>query len=184
MKKIIFSTVFAMFSMFGFAQADAVYEPEYVGQICVVNPDGSHTLLPKEKVDMKSSSSKFGMIPIPGSSLLDKSKTCAVVKGVSSQVVFPAGKLTLIFRAGENKKDPKEFIGFVKFEVKKNKRQAQVAKSSLLGGISVNSDFNDVPYTAKKYGEESYIIEIDNIEAGQYAFSYGNFLDLKTFGIE
>lgn len=49
-----------------FAQVTAS-EPEFIGQVVVVNADSTTTLLQKEATKVKTGSTKFGYIPIPGS---------------------------------------------------------------------------------------------------------------------
>ena len=88
MKKLVISIVSVMVAMSTFAQSKN-FEPEYIGQVVVINADSTTTLLQKEQAAMKTSSSKFGYIPIPGSGLLDKSKVNLTVKGAESKTILP-----------------------------------------------------------------------------------------------
>ena len=73
MKKLFATFTLAILTIVGYAQSQNL-EPEYVGQVAVVNADSTTTLLDKEITTLKSKSSMWGLVPVPGSSLLDKSK--------------------------------------------------------------------------------------------------------------
>ena len=83
------------------------------------------------------------------------------------------------------------FISFFKFEVKKKKRQAQIAEVGTFSGSSVNS-LSNIDFYAKKYGESSYLIEIDGLQSGEYGIVLGdpnkltekNQFKVTTFSIE
>ena len=66
------------------SMAQGIQEPEYIGQVALVQSDSSQVVLVKEEAEMKTKTSGFGYIPIPGSSLLDKGKTFLRVKGDTS----------------------------------------------------------------------------------------------------
>ena len=65
MKKIIFTLVVTMVAGIALAQSKNI-EPEYIGQVVILNADSTTTLLQKETAKMKAKSSKWGMLPIPG----------------------------------------------------------------------------------------------------------------------
>ena len=172
-----------MAAMSGFSQT-TVAEPEFIGQVIVVNADSTTILLQKEQASMKASSTSFGLIPIPGSGLLDKSKVNLIVKGAESKTVLPKGRVTFIIKTGDNNKDPKDVFGIFQFEVKKKKRQYQLAEAGMLSGIKSTMTFNTVPSEAKKYGEDSYLVVIENIEPGQYAITTTDISHVSTFGVK
>ena len=171
-----------MAAMSGFSQT--VAEPEFVGQVIVVNADSTTILLQKEQASMKASSTNFGLIPIPGSGLLDKSSTNLVVKGKESKVTLEQGRLTFIVRAEKNDIDPVNILGVFKFDVKKKKRQFKMAEMNSVGGWDFNMSFTNVQYVAKKYGEHSYLIVIENPEAGQYGIILNDIYNISTFGVK
>ena len=80
MKKYFATLAMVMLTAAGFAQSEKL-EPEFIGQVVVVNADSTTTLLQKEPTKIKTGSTKFGMIPLPGTGLLDKSKVNMTVKG-------------------------------------------------------------------------------------------------------
>lgn len=79
MKKLM--VAMTMFVISSSASAQNVKEPEYNGQVAVLQEDSSLVVLQKEVAQMKTKTSGFGYIPIPGSSLLDKGKSCRVSGG-------------------------------------------------------------------------------------------------------
>ena len=182
MKKFIITMVMVMVTINSIAQSNL--EPEYIGQVVVVNADSTTMVLQKETTAMKTSSSKFGLIPLPGTSLLDKSKCNLVVKGAESKTTLQKGRLTFIVRAGKNDVDPKSVFGIFQFEVKKKNRQFQLAEAGMLSGMKSTISFNTVPCEVKKYGEESYLVIIENAEPGQYGITTTDISNISTFGVK
>jgi hypothetical protein len=183
MKKLMMIIVSMMAAMSGFSQT-TVAEPEFVGQVIVVNADSTTILLQKEQASMKASSTNFGLIPIPGSGLLDKSSTNLVVKGKEAKVMLEQGRLTFIVRAEKNDIDPVSILGVFQFDVKKKKRLFKMAEINSVGGWNFNMSFNNVKYVAKKYGEHSYLIVIENPEPGQYGIVLNDIYNVSTFGVK
>ena len=172
-----------MVSAAGYAQSEKL-EPEYIGQVVVINADSTTTLLQKEPTKIKTGLTKFGMIPLPGTGLLDKSKVNMTVKGKESQTKLKSGRLTFIVKAGKNDMDPKSVFGVFQFEVKKKAREFVLAEGSFLSGIQSTTNFNTVPTQVEKYGTESYLVVIENAQPGQYAFTTTDFSFVSTFGVE
>ena len=95
--------------------AQGIQEPEYIGQVALVQSDSSQVTLEKEEAEMKTKTSGFGYIPIPGSSLLDKGKTFLRVKGATSPNKIAKGEVQLIVRVKDHNEDPKNSIGVFQF---------------------------------------------------------------------
>ena len=183
MKKLMMTIAMAMLTVAGYAQSEKL-EPEFIGQVVVVNADSTTTLLQKETTQMKTSSTKFGYIPLPGTSLLDKSKVNMVVKGAASKTMLKKGRLTFIVRIGSNSMDPKDVFGVFQFTVKKKNRQYEMAEAGLLSGVKSTTTFNTIPTLVKKYGTESYLVVIEDAQPGQYAFTTTDISHVSTFGVE
>lgn len=183
MKKLMMIIVSMMAAMSGFSQT-VIAEPEFIGQVVVVNADSTTMLLQKEQASMKSSSTNFGLIPIPGSGLLDKTKTNMVVKGKEAPVTLKQGRLTFIVRAEKNDIDPTGVMGVFQFEVKKGKRHFKIAEGSLTGGFDFSISFNNVKYVAKKYGENSYLVVIENAQPGEYGIILNDIHNISTFSVK
>ena len=183
MKNIILTTAVMMaMTISCFAQSKNI-EPEYIGQVVILNADSTTTLLQKEAASMKTNSSKWGMIPIPGSGLLDKSKTKLTIKRKEAPVSVPAGKVTLVVKAASNEQEPNKVFGIMKFEVEKKARTFLMGEFSLVGGTDMTMNYSNVPYLAKKYGGNCYIITIENAEPGEYAVNT-DFSQLSTFSVK
>lgn len=183
MKKLMVSIVSVMVAMTITAQSKN-FEPEYIGQVVVINADSTTTLLQKEQTTLKTKSSKFGMIPIPGSSLLDKAKANLTVKGTESMTVLPKGRITFVIKAENNNKDPKDVFGIFQFEVKKKNREYLLAEVGTLSGANSTMSFNNVPSVVKKCGDNCYMVVIENAEPGQYAVTTTDISHISTFGVK
>lgn len=96
-----------------------VAEPEFIGQVSVLTSDSTSVTLQKEKSTMKTKSTKFGYIPVPGMSLLDKTKTKLVLDGNDASNTFKSGTIRFIMRVEKQEVDPATYLRIVKFEVQK-----------------------------------------------------------------
>jgi len=183
MKKYLFSLAMLLVSTSTFAQSKN-FEPDFNGQVVVINADSTTTLLQKEQTSTKMNSTKFGYIPIPGSGLLDKSSVNLVVKGAKSQTTLPAGRLTFVIKAKDNDEDPRSVFAIFQFDVKKKRRQYKMAEAGILNGVQSTMSFNTVDFEAKKYGDNCYLVVIENAEPGQYGVSTADISQVSTFGVE
>ena len=178
MKKLLFILLMCVMASLSIAQ---VSEPEYVGQVLLLTSDSTTILLDKEAWTTKSKSSHYGMIPIPGSSLLDKTKMLTIIKGNESKVSVPAGQVRFIIKASDNNLDPTSILGIYKFEAKKKTRERKTGEVSLLTGASLSVGGTDVQFKAVKYGKSSYLVEAV-LEPGEYAIDIvGNNAMMSTF---
>lgn len=182
MKKLFFTAVLMVMTVICFAQSKNIV-PEYVGQVAILNPDSTLTVVTKEAGSIKTKSSKWGMIPIPGSGLLDKSKVNLTIKGTESPTKVN-GKVVMIMNAGSNEKDPSSLFGIIKFEVNKKNRTYQMASAGVLSGVDATTSFNSVMADIKKYGNDCYIITFGNLEPGEYGFFTGDVSGLATFSVK
>ena len=182
MKNILLTSALLLLTSFGFAQTAS--EPEYIGQVALLNEDNTLTVLPKESAEQKTTSSKWGMIPVPGSSLLDKSKVYLAVKGNSSPTKFSSKNIILIVRGKDHNEEPKKAVGIFKFAQKKKERRYSLAEAGLVTGIKTTNTFNTVPFKANKYGKASYLIELSNLETGEYGIVTTELNEVTTFSIQ
>lgn len=159
-------------------------EPEKAGQMVVVNPDSTVTLLQKEEVKMKAKSTSWGMIPIPGSSLLDKSKALMVIKGTTSKTKVKAGEVTLVLKVKNINEKAQEAISVCKFEKEKKNRTRIMGEFAILKGMEANASLNDVSRTVEQYGSDCYKITIPQIEPGEYAVFFDDATHFYTFTVE
>jgi len=181
MKHLILASALFLAATFGYAQNFS--EPEYNGQVALVNADSTTTILQKEAGGHKAKSSAFGMIPIPGSSLLDKTKSYISVKGAESPNKIASKKFSLIIRVKDNNEEPKNAFGIFKFETKKKERRFQMMELGF-GSTSVNTNFTTVDYDVKKFGTSSYLVTLSNLEAGEYGVVSNGFESISTFSVK
>lgn len=186
MKKLFSFTILTLLlCMNSFAQV-TVPEPEFAEETILLTSDDAGTKLTRENAIVKTKA---------GASLyltgIGKIKTRITLKGISS--VSPVkGKPTtqLIIKAQDNNTDPNSFISIFKFEVKGKERRAQIGEAGTLSAAKTNS-LASIDYKAKKYGESSYLILLEGLEAGEYGISLGdpnsltekNTLKITTFSV-
>jgi hypothetical protein len=98
----------------------------------------------------------------------------------------------LILRAKDNTTDPNSFINIFKFDIYKNKeRRYQLAEAGTLSA-SKTSNLASIDFKAKKYGESSYLIQLEDLEPGEYGIIIGdpnnantkNGMKVTTFTVE
>lgn len=183
MKRNIFTMAMAVISIACVGQSKNI-EPEYIGQVAIINADSTIMLLQKETTEMKTKTSKWGMLPVPGAGALDKSKVNLIVKGASSPTKLSKGSVTLIVKVTDNNVDPKQAFGIFKFEVKKKNRQYLLAEAGLISGMKATTSFNTVESNVKKYGSNCYLVTIENLEAGEYGITTGDFTNVATISVE
>lgn len=181
MKQFVLTSALFMAATFGYAQN--ISEPEYKGQVAIINTDSTTTLLQKETGEHKAKSSAWGMIPIPGSSLLDKTKAYLYVKGAESPNKITSKKFSLIIRVKDNSEEPKNAFGIFKFETKKNERRFKMVDIGF-GSASTTTNFTNVDYEAKKFGTSSYLVTIHDLPAGEYGVVANGFDNIATFSVK
>ena len=182
MKKLMIFTMMMFLTNVSFGQITTA-EPELAGQVAVLNADGTTTLLQKESATIKTKSSKWGMIPIPGSGLLDKAKVQLVIKGKEAPISVQGGTVTLLVKATSNELDPKQVFGIMKLNVEKKSRTFLMGDYSLIGGSNTTLSYSNVPFKVEKYGDSSYVVTIENAEAGEYAVNT-DFTQLATLSVK
>ena len=165
------------------AQKVTVSEPEYKGQVAVINTDSTTTLLQKETGEHKAKSSAFALVPIPGASLLDRTKAYLTVKGVESPNKISSRKFSLIIRVKDNSEEPKNAFGIFKFETKKKERRFKMADIGF-GSASATTNFTTVDYEAKKFGSSSYLVTLHDLPAGEYGVVANGFDSIATFSVK
>lgn len=166
------------------SMAQGIQEPEYIGQVALVQSDSSQVVLVKEEAEMKTKTSGFGYIPIPGSSLLDKGKTFLRVKGESSPNKVAKGKVQFVVRVKDHNEDPKTTIGVFQFEAKKKERRFMLAEVGVLSGLKATTSFNTVAYEVEKFGESSFLVTISDAAPGEYGVTTTDFGHISTFSVK
>lgn len=181
MKHLILTSALFLTATLGFAQN--ITEPEYKGQVAVINADSTTTLLQKETGEHKAKSSAFALVPIPGASILDRTKAYLTVKGAESPNKISSKKFSLIIRVKDNSEEPKNAFGIFKFETKKKERRFKMADIGF-GSASATTNFTTVDYEAKKYGSSSYLVTLHDLPAGEYGVVANGFDSIATFSVK
>lgn len=184
MKKI-FSILAIAFFACTTIMAQGIKEPDFVGEVVVINPDSTTTKLISEKATLKTKSGLGSMVPVVGAI-----KSYMIVKGAASSVVVSAknNPIQFIVRSDGNEKDPTSIMSIVKFEVKKKERRAYMGKTSLISGSDVGLP-ESLPFTGEKFGESSYKLTA-NLEPGEYGIMVGGqeegtfFMEYRCFRVE
>ena len=171
MKKVIFTIGCLMASVLMASAQQKVIEPEKAWEVVIVNADSSVTKLQKEKFVFKSKSTHFGLIPIPGSELLDKSKSRMIIKGAKAPVSVPHGKITMVVKTVKRKsgEEAKPEFCITQLEVQKKERVYMSMETGIFSGGEVSLDYSNVPYNVVGQGDECFVVTIDDAEPGEYA---------------
>jgi hypothetical protein len=153
-----------------------ITEPEFSDNIVFVDKiDGSGIQLEKQTVSLSSKFNAGSLIPVVG--ILSKSKYKNIIKGKSSPVkINKKSKTFFIVKVSDNSTDPTSRINVFKLKVIKDTRTLETLSSNILE--TKLNDFDYLKFIGKKYGESSYIIEIDDLEVGEYAITLENRRDL------
>lgn len=179
MKRFVFTIALVAMNIAAFAQRNV--EPEYIGQVVILNADSTTILLPTENMSPKTSSNMLGYIPVPGASLLSKSKSDLVMKGAEAKTVVDGREVVLIFRAADVNINPADLFAITKFEVKKKNRFITLAEGNLITGVKSNTNFNTENYEVKKFGNSSFMITLKNLAPGQYGVMTPDLSKAATF---
>lgn len=188
MKKLFISLIVALTSVTGLmAQSIKVAEPEFAEETLLLTSDSKGVKLSRENGTIKTKA---------GASLyltgIGKVKSRLTLKGIKSTSKAVGGSTTrLIIKAADNKTDPNSFISVFKFEVKGKERRYQLAEAGTLSKTESNN-LSSVEYNAKKYGESSYYIVLEDLTAGEYGIVIGdpnhentkNGMKVTTFTVE
>ena len=181
MKKLLFTL--AALGCMASAYAQKISEPEYIGQVAVVNADSTTTILPTEKKEVKVNTNKLSFVPVAGM-FIGKGRSYMSIKGASSKTTVPSSNVKLVVRVDNNNVDPHKKLGIVKFEVKKKERRYMMAESGLMSGTTVKASYNDLDYKAEKMGASSYLVTLDKVAPGEYGIITEEDNSIVTFSVK
>lgn len=169
------------------AQNVTIAEPEFAEETILLTSNSQGVKLNRENGTIKTKA---------GASLyltgIGKVKSRLTIKGEKSASKAIGGSTTrLIIKAADNKTDPNSFISIFKFEIKGDERRYQVAEAGTLSKTESNN-LASVNYKAKKYGESSYYIVMEDLTSGEYGIILGdpnntntkNGMKVTTFTVE
>ena len=161
------------------ADSIVVTEPEFDQEIAVVTSENSSVLLPLEHGKVKTSSN-IGLAMLG----IEKTSMYLEFEGAMSPVTLSRvaynGDLHCILSWKDNDVNPKRIIQILPLEIKKNRRIYNGLKSNSFTSTSEAFTQNSVKFTAKRYGEHSYLITIPRSEL--LLFRDKNEKEFRKFG--
>lgn len=169
MIKNIIALAIALMAVTGIkAQNVTVEEPEFAEETLLLTSDTQGVKLARENADVKTKA---------GASLylvgIGKVKSRLVLTGTKSPSKATGSSTTrLILKAADNKTDPNSFVNIFKFEVKGKERRYQLAESGTFKDQSNN--LAAIDFKAKKYGDSSYYIVMEDLQPGEYGIIIGD----------
>lgn len=170
----------AMLAITSTAISQQIPEPEFIGEAIIVTESGEIIPLAIEYAMTKTRANAalylFGMGSI---------KSNFYLEGVMSHARVTAGEdFSIIIRAANNDYSPSGYIKIFRFDLKSNRREAEISSVGTFSGASTNN-FNYIPFMAKKYGSSSYLIKIKEIGTGEYGIKLNEENNtISTFGAQ
>lgn len=163
MKKILMTSLVAMFTMTSVMAQVTVAEPEDAEETLMLVSDRKGVLLSQEKGTLKASADASLLIVGVG-----KMKSRLTLKGVqSTSKVKGAANTRLIIRVKDNSIDPNSFIEIFKFEVTEKERRYLLKEIGVFMKASSDNP-SIVDYKATKYGKNSYLVTMKDLTPGEY----------------
>lgn len=188
MKQMMMALIMSLCSTMSTMAQVTAPEPEFSEETLLLTSDSEGVILKRENGYVKTKA---------GASLyltgIGKVKSRLTINGNKSINATKAQRTArLILRAKDNATDPNSFINIFKFDIYKNKeRRYQLAEVGTLSASKTNN-LASVEYKAKKYGESSYLIQLEDLEPGEYGIVIGdpnnantkNGMKVTTFTVE
>jgi hypothetical protein len=170
-----------LFVVLGLKSQVNIKEPEFPGTIVFVNDSiGEGVRLEIQNCYTKASGSASLYVTGVG-----KAKAFSVVNGAKSNVRIGAkSNLKFLVTVKDNSVNPTSIINIFPLTPKKDKRIIEVGTSTTFGGVE-QSTIPFLQFTASKYGNSSYLVELSNVAPGEYAITLPDSRDLfNMFGID
>ena len=175
----VLTLLYALFASFtSFSQGIA--EPEWEKEAILVDFQGDNAFqLPKEASFLETK----GNISLHVTGF-GKVTSKFVMNGNTSPVqIQNEDTISILIKWSSNTIDPREFIMVHPLESSNNKRLLGIASTdnfyTTKSGIT-----NSIPYSVKKYGQATYLVQLINLSEGNYAISLEqNFSLMSTFTV-
>ncbi len=157
-------------------------EPDYIGTVVYVK-DSIGLKLEQQKSYRKVGGNVASFIPY-ANIVAGKIRTKNIIEGCCATIkISKRDKVQFIIKAHNNNMNPTQVISVFKLEQSKNQRLITVGSASLFEGIT-SGKIILLPFKATKYGVNSYWVEIENIEYGEYAITLNESSDVfNTFSV-
>ena len=182
--QFLFTIIFL--TIFNFTNAQIkIAEPEFSGNVVYVNDTiGSGVKLEQKVSSVSSKVNGASFVPVVGL-FAGKATSKNIVQGATSPIqIVKKPKTQFIVKVSDNSVDPISIINIFKLTSEKDFRSIELATSKIVGG-SKSGEIKFLEFNGKKYGQSSYLIEIENLEAGEYALTLSSRRDIfHLFGIK
>ena len=150
-----------------------------------VYPDGSSKRLEKHTVQTRTG----GSVLVAGFAV-NKAKTKILIEGARANVRFDnARPIALVVRVKDNAADPMSIVRIFRMKPAKKRRTAVIAAAGTFHVTSNDMDY--LSFSARKYGESSYYLTLDESPVGEYGITVSNpnnidekMVIVSTFGID
>lgn len=151
------------------AQTPEIAEPDFIGEVITIRPDGTTEKLEKETVQLRTRANAGALIIGIG-----KAKTKMIVESPAAAVRLNGDdEITFIVKAVDNATDPISIINVFRFETNKKRRLAEVASASTFGSVK-SGKLERLRFDARKYGESSYLLTLRDKPAGEFGITVSN----------
>lgn len=151
------------------AQTPDIPEPDFIGEVVAIRPDGTTAKLEKETVEMRTRANAGALIVGIG-----KAKTKIIIESPEAAVRLDGAEpIRFIVKAVDNATDPVSIISVFRFDVTKKRRLAEVASASTFGSVKSNK-LERLRFEASKYGESSYLLTLLDKPVGEYGITVSN----------
>lgn len=169
-KRLLLTLLIGIWVQFAIAQEINIPEPEFIGQIVFVDNENNTKDLEMQTATYRQGASAGRMITGVG-----KVKGMVVVKGNHSPVELQKSDIIhFVYNNGENSIVPTKVVQLLRFTPEKRTREYMYINASNVTGQTTAGELNLIPFKGKKYGENSYLIEVSNLDVGEYAFFLGD----------
>lgn len=183
--KHIVTLALAIIASHLFSQNIKITESEFSGNIIYVNDTvGAGLKLEQQTCSSSSKANGVSYIPVAGM-FAGKSTSKGIVQGSKSpNQIAKASKTYFIVRVPDNTIDPVAVLNVFRLEPEKETRSVIVATAKTMGGTK-KGDIDFIKFTGKKYGTSSYLIELENLETGEYAMTLAGHREIfNMFGVK
>lgn len=160
-------------------QNEAIPEPEFIGEVYIANIErAQYRLLPKERASRRVVN------------VFNSVTTRLILE--ERQSPFEVGDnmdYVVIIKAEDNTRDPRSLFQIFKFGINFSDERFVELGSGTVGGNFNQSETNTksfIPFTAKKFGDSSYVLSFD-ISPGEYGIISDSYDDtfqiISTFSV-
>ncbi len=174
--RLISFSIAAFVAIASTAQAGSL--PEYSGNFVAQTPAGYSDL---ERVTPHVKTKSGLMVAFGG-----RVHVMIELSGAHSPVRLQAtSPLKFVLRVSSQANDPQAFVQFIAFKSGDNDRTIELASGSAFGGTRDSSQDSAVPFSAKKFGSEYFIITPSSpLADGEYCLSTKEDKGAYCFGID